>query len=307
MIKRNTVFVLGAGASCPFGFPTGQGLRSIICDQLVRGNLGNAMRRFNYDDGDLGQFRLEFERSGVTSIDTFLAMRPEFSELGRRIIVAALLPFQLEDRLYRADTHHGTSDWYQYLYQVMRDGARTPDDVAGNPVTFLTFNYDQSLERFFLNAIRYGFGLEQEEAQAFARRIKIHHVYGSLSASAHDTFSYEPDRSTAHMQRFADNLKVMPSERPVEDPVCLAALKAARNVIYLGFGFDEMNCLRLGTAKAGGQPTVLNKPFRVGTAFGLTKAEKQLAEQRVGLPDLELSSCTCLQLLRDHVTHIVAR
>jgi hypothetical protein len=305
MIKRKTVFVLGAGASCPFGFPTGQGLRSIICGQLARGHLKSEMERLGYNDKELGQFRLEFERSAVTSIDAFLAMGPEFKEIGRRMIVAALLPFQLEARLYRADDDHpGTSDWYQYLYQLMRDDARTPDDVVANPVTFLTFNYDKSLERFFLNAIRYGFGLAQAQAQQFVRRIKIHHVYGSLDASNIDTFRYEPFRSPTEMQQMAERLMVMPSERPEVDTVCREALEAAQSVFFLGFGYDEMNCLRLGTGQVSGR-VMLNQQFRVGTGLGLTSSETNVAKQRVGWSDLSILPSTCLDLLRDHVTRLI--
>ena len=36
MIEEDTVFILGAGASCPYGFPDGKKLRSEIFDRFER-------------------------------------------------------------------------------------------------------------------------------------------------------------------------------------------------------------------------------------------------------------------------------
>lgn len=33
MITENTVFILGAGGSCPYGYPTGMRLKDLICDK----------------------------------------------------------------------------------------------------------------------------------------------------------------------------------------------------------------------------------------------------------------------------------
>ena len=36
MIKEETVFILGAGASCPYGYPDGKELREQICSNFAR-------------------------------------------------------------------------------------------------------------------------------------------------------------------------------------------------------------------------------------------------------------------------------
>lgn len=36
MIEQNAVFILGAGASVPYGYPTGQGLRADICKDFEK-------------------------------------------------------------------------------------------------------------------------------------------------------------------------------------------------------------------------------------------------------------------------------
>ena len=140
MIQRETVFVLGAGASHPFGFPTGQGLRALICTDLRTGKLHVAMRRLGYEQAQVLQFCDEFEYSGLSSIDSFLALRPSLVDIGREVITAALLPFQNELNLYAASDgqnvlgqHRGYSNWYQYLYDRMKDGARETGRYLGKP------------------------------------------------------------------------------------------------------------------------------------------------------------------------------
>ena len=41
MINTNTVFVLGAGASIPYGFPSGAELREILCAPITKSNPKN--------------------------------------------------------------------------------------------------------------------------------------------------------------------------------------------------------------------------------------------------------------------------
>ena len=50
-IKENTVFVLGAGASIPFGYPTGDGLRESIC-ALDPDDISNKMAQAYSEAGD---------------------------------------------------------------------------------------------------------------------------------------------------------------------------------------------------------------------------------------------------------------
>ncbi len=48
MIEIETVLVLGAGASIPFGFPSGQNLVDIICTKLLSHSLNAKLKWRNY-------------------------------------------------------------------------------------------------------------------------------------------------------------------------------------------------------------------------------------------------------------------
>jgi hypothetical protein len=75
MITTPTVLVLGAGASYPYGFPTGKGLRDLICETFsstnamasqLLGSLNPEGTRFAPDE--FFQFREAFLKSGQPSV-----------------------------------------------------------------------------------------------------------------------------------------------------------------------------------------------------------------------------------------------
>jgi hypothetical protein len=77
MIKTKTLFILGAGASNPFGYPTGAKLRDLIIEQKERRSILNVLNV--YGDDDIKPFERhqesfidEFRKSSVYSIDSFL-------------------------------------------------------------------------------------------------------------------------------------------------------------------------------------------------------------------------------------------
>ena len=70
MIHKPTVLVLGAGASMPYGYPSGSALREMLVDQSTFDELivGNLISR-----NDVGGFCERFLYSGMNSIDAFLS------------------------------------------------------------------------------------------------------------------------------------------------------------------------------------------------------------------------------------------
>jgi hypothetical protein len=75
-------------------------------------------------------------------------------------------------------------NWYFYLYNRMVEGFKTTDSYklfGDNKVTFVTFNYDRSLEHYFFECLRNTFRKVPETALVEQmNRIKIHHVYGQV-------------------------------------------------------------------------------------------------------------------------------
>jgi hypothetical protein len=89
-----------------------------------------------------------FLHSGQLSIDTFLSKRgDEFSETGKWAIAAALCIRETPTMVMNATIE---GDWYAYLWSVMSGTLSKVDDVPFEKIKIITFNYDRSLEYFFM-------------------------------------------------------------------------------------------------------------------------------------------------------------
>ena len=96
MIKTETLFILGAGASVPFRYPSGIQLRNLICGQTRKAAAIQALKPVNDDETwyaqSVDKFITEFSRSSLYSIDFFLENRKEFMDIGKITIASYLLP-----------------------------------------------------------------------------------------------------------------------------------------------------------------------------------------------------------------------
>ena len=72
MIKTETVLVLGAGASMPYGYPSGHALRQMLIDP---GLFNPLLEKQWFEQEDINAFCRIFMHSGMKSIDAFLARR----------------------------------------------------------------------------------------------------------------------------------------------------------------------------------------------------------------------------------------
>jgi hypothetical protein len=306
MISKPTLFVVGAGASVPYGLPTGAELRAMIYKGIVgrAGALFSRLRECGHHQDDLKQFAEEFLLSGQRSIDAFLARRQEYSVVGKRAIAGVLLPLEKLHNLYGDQTagpaRWGDSDWLGYLWERMSDGVMDPEALGLNKVSFITFNYDRSIETFLLHSIQHTFGIGIDRAWRILSKIPIFHMYGDLGPYEEGAgFHFGADVTEVTVKFAAERLKVMPSTRPDRELACTEAISLALQTIFLGFGFDEMNCARLGfqEIKEDGDGGVV-----IGTALLATNAERGIAWNRVASPRIQprLADMTCLQLLRDN-------
>src|SRR6266550_5948463 len=199
MIKHQTVLVLGAGASVPYGFPAGRDLRDNIVGELsdVTTNLFVVLRSAGFDDAQITRFREALQKSGQPSVDVFLEHRsPEFTSIGKVAIAASLIPYEDEARLWG-----GSHNWYEHVWKHL--GPSLMDDVGQSRLSVTTFNYDRSLEHFLFSALRNSYNISTDDAARYLREvIRVVHVHGKLGelpfarARPDVTRAYQPgDRS----------------------------------------------------------------------------------------------------------------
>jgi hypothetical protein len=132
MITHKIVLVLGAGASMPFGFPSGADLKTEITTSLVPRNPWHSLLvEAGFEASHAERFRLSLLKSGKRSVDAFLEHRPDFLDVGKAATACALLPREREDLLFPAQ-----ESWYDYFFNKLNAQF---EDFGRNSVSVVTF------------------------------------------------------------------------------------------------------------------------------------------------------------------------
>src|SRR3954454_5881386 len=135
MLDVPTVFVLGAGASNPYGFPTGFELSSLVVQQLTPNHSAyDQLMRMGASPEDISKFRDTFHRSGKNSVDAFLEHRVDLMRIGKLATAHILIERENIGKLFTYE-----NSWLRELYSRMNS---TFDTFAKNRLSFITFNYD---------------------------------------------------------------------------------------------------------------------------------------------------------------------
>jgi len=124
----------------------------------------------------------------------------------------------------------------------------------------ITFNYDRSFERYFLNTLEGRFGLVGEEANRILNRIRVKHVYGQLG-----TLDEVPYGDYSKAQEAAKHVDVIRSDVDVDKQKELEPLiRQSLYVNFIGFGFDEDNIKLLGPKNFRGR-RIYSTSVRLGS------------------------------------------
>ncbi len=252
MIKTNTLFILGAGASHPFGYPTGLRLRH----QILKETHGtDIIKVFRTDKDDMianlqkiefDKFKEAFSRSGVYSIDSFLEHRPEFMDIGKMFIAKILISCEEDENLRK----NIEENWYMYLFNRIKGSF---EELAHNNISFITFNYDRSLEYFLFEAIKEQFSKGPDECVEMMKNFPIVHLYGQLDPlpwQAQEGKEYSSTENILDRLIAAPkNIKLISGEQDIEKSEyfqkAYRLIEDAERIFFLGFSFDETNLKRL--------------------------------------------------------------
>ena len=280
MIKTKTVFVLGAGSSMPYGFPSGAELRDTLCNEL---SADTPLRVTLLQECGIGKshcsnFGEALLRSSQPSIDSFLAKRADYAEVGKLAIAYELCRRESPLHLFRTDND---DHWYRALWAALERDAHNSALLGNNKVRFITFNYDRSLEFFLHESTKHTFNLSDEEALRAWQALPLLHVYGSLGdfhpSAAKNARPYADKVNEQDLRVAAAALRVVPDSRQDDKDFQTARnwFDWAERICFLGFGFDALNMERLALEdvlswkKRNGAPT----PWVVASMFGKTDRE----------------------------------
>ena len=300
MIKTETLFILGAGASHPFGYPTGKKLRELICSNKQRPSIIQALkpvheREDNWYEEIVNDFVKKFLRSSVYSIDLFLEYRTEFMDVGKISIGAYLISCEDDKKLREIP-----DNWYMYLFDRLKSSF---EDFDKNNISFITFNYDRSLEQFFFEALKNRFNRIDQECAAKLKKIPIVHLYGQLDLlpwQSNDGVPYSANynarlrNAKKNIKLFSDNQNVNESEEFQE---AYKLIQKSQRIYFLGFGFDEINLERLNVQLMKGKELF-------GTSLGIEESKKRWLkghfEEKINT-NLFLFDLDTLELLKEYL------
>ena len=341
MIDKRTVFVLGAGASCPYGYPSGAHLRERICLEIQPPHYGDLVKAAGNGDTKLaGRFKQTFENSSTKSIDLFMARNPRLAPVGKCFIAFEMFTaeqrsqFREKAKRLRAVSNQAVKkwdvneylqtkdfqgeDWYSYLFDRLTAGFVETDvlpDFSDGKLALITFNYDRSLEHFLYESVRNSFTEVPENRVADClKSLRILHVYGQVAPlkwqDSEAGVEYRPPISEDLIKNAAAKIKTIYEEKEsAELSEAHELLKSAQRIFFLGFGYapENMEVLNL--------PQLIPPRCEVcGTAFGMT--ERQIAAIETAVrsprrrgqnspvevrPKIEDKDCDCLRLLRKHL------
>lgn len=334
-MKRYT-FILGAGASVDFGFPTGPDFVTKIIENYTRDNLrienddirisheyvqdfgspigGNInisrgysfaiLDALGFENAKVFDFVKRLSDSKVNSIDSFLESpsNSDLVDLGKAIVVILILSYE---KLSLGDFYKNT--WLKYFW------SRCRDEVLGNSqnvnIQIITFNYDRLFEYYLYTAIEsYSQQSDQEIAQILgAFRIwHVHGVIGNLpfqSSEKYIPFGQEHVYAKT-IKEISKNLRLLgeaDSDSRAKTSIELSRyFTESTSIFFLGFGFHRENIAKLFDGINPGNYICK------GTGYGMGLAEIADARARINrIPgariSLDLRDVKIESFLKDHM------
>lgn len=273
MIKTDSVFILGAGASVPYGYPTGfelaEGIKNFLLNfpydpKVVPKDMMEVHNFFNLLVNPLPKLEQFYDallKASTYSIDKFLENRPDYLELGKLLITYMLKKKEHEFDLF---INLKEKNWYAELFNRIDANV---ENISKNRISFITFNYDRSLEFFLYNLLKSRSIKEDVDILKVFHSIPIIHIYGSLGcfpweSSCAIPYSYEfiPD----HIKKMATNIQIMSDEAETEElRAAHKLLDQAKNIYFIGCGYDFKNLNRLKIIEYARRKVIM------GTAIGV--------------------------------------
>jgi hypothetical protein len=350
LINKKTVFVLGAGASCPYGYPSADLLRKRVClsdgfktdyiQYLSSANIEQNMKSRLHQRIQI--FISVFDASHNQSIDLFIARNrdADLASTGKYVIAFEMLKSEqnscfgehteVERESRRTPSPHLTvpanilrgrcfqgGDWYSLLFSRLTAGLTEPDvlpDFSDDKITFITFNYDRSLEQFLYESLSHSFTEVPEPAVGEClKKLKILHVYGQIAPlrwqDPKQGVDYKPHIEESLLERTAANIKTIhEQEESPESNDIQNLIKKAEQIFFLGFGYAPENMEALNLIK-----TVSPAVQIYGTAFNLEPNEINNIKREIdnSIPatstgykhqyNIKVEDMDCLKLLRNYL------
>jgi hypothetical protein len=300
-----TTLILGAGTSCPYGYPTGAELLIRVKEVLAREKVGL--------DAEIWR---GLEHIGIESLDAYMNLN-EASGPRIKEVIAELIHSYEDENGFNLPAKE--SPYAKFMATI------PPEKYEDFRI--ISFNYDRSLEFYLTRGIQALKRSGTQQAFQLLNNLKIIHVHGRLSNLPHEEgFENNHARQEMHYGYYS---KVLPQlkrarsnrdshpylERDLIGPITLhgqqtlkncfenngvceparTAIEESDRVCFMGFGFHATNMATLGYPfKESGKKKVFGTTWKMdGNDFRRVQAH---------YPEIRLiTECTAVGLLRNYV------
>lgn len=321
MLNKKTVFILGAGASKPYGFPTTfelseqiiYGAFDIVKSIFRRQNESDMWIKENrfkdYEIGFLNVFKKAYSSNPI-SVDDFLSRENNltfYGSYGLKLVIHYLLMLEDENRIRIKD------DWIELLTKKISKGIsflvkeeENEIDKNFSKIKIITFNYERSFEYFLYKSL-IGNGYTENQVESFLRLFNknILHIYGAMGKILNTVFektieegfwNYGALPDEDELYRMKNNIKIIYDERKEYEKIIKEFFKDVEQIFFLGFGYDEFNIDNLFLTSIENPDIKIYGTIK-GRVHHFDKIKKSIIEQNNKLTNLVLEDVDCNNLI----------
>jgi len=317
------VFIIGAGCSVPYGFPTG----ATLMQNLKNFDYGRKFPRDPNDSSDIFLVDLYQEHFGYSSTDNkrqygkdyaWVLPYTEHENFYNQLMDEIVLPFSqsirhsmmvstdefLKNRLGQKQNEQadfgkrliayeilkaeqasrlGNIDWIQHLLSRV-DQQDNWEEILKQTV-FLTFNYDRVLEYCIFLYLASDKQYSDADAHAFIKDMKIFHVNGFIGPLEKIPFGAVEN---GKYQEIAKGMETVWEKREKHDESEKAKyrefLKNAQRVYFMGFSYIPGNLESIGIPR---DAKIIQNAKVYATAMGLSPQNRLRISTYLDLKDFE--------------------
>lgn len=306
-----TVFVVGAGASAEFDLPVGKRLAQIISRDYRfqidgSGNyLSGSRRAFQVADAiinDVGRDNVGADVASASeklfngvalawSIDNYLHAHSqnEFRlRFGKYLIAESIASAEKSSKLYfdtsnalsRFDFSNTSETWLHALFSILATaGGLDLFERKLSKISFICFNYDRIIERFFFLAMQSFFDMSEDDAANFcSNSLDIFHPYGVISKidySNHASGFGEMRDHQKYVKGSSDLQTFTERTNAATQSFAKSRISEAENIFFLGFSYLSLNMDLLSPRTECAYRNI------IGTRRGVSDYNLSIARRRV--------------------------